>query len=216
MEEIREVLEARWAALAAGDIPGTLAYYAPSVVEFSLAPPLVYVRTDRDPRPLAEWVATFEAPPRRVITQLEITASDDVAFATSIDSMTATPKGETEEFTLWHRSTAGLRRIDGRWLITHEHDSVPFEMDGSLRASVDGYRAVMTDRRISFDPEADAAYLPLAEIRPGEAVRQVVVDDIPAEAEIVLDFSADGRLLGIEVIGATAILDPALLRNAER
>jgi ketosteroid isomerase-like protein len=28
---------------------------------------------------------------------------------------------------MWVRATVCLRRIDGRWLITHEHDSVPFE-----------------------------------------------------------------------------------------
>jgi ketosteroid isomerase-like protein len=59
-----------------------------------------------------------------------------VAFATSLDRLTATPKGMTDSFTLWFRVTLGLRRIDGRWLVTHEHESVPFEMDGSFRASV--------------------------------------------------------------------------------
>jgi ketosteroid isomerase-like protein len=71
------------------------------------------------------------------VTQLQITQDGDVAFATSIDSMTATPQGGTEPFTLWYRVTLGLRRIDGKWLITHEHHSVPFYMDGSMRAAVD-------------------------------------------------------------------------------
>jgi ketosteroid isomerase-like protein len=35
------------------------------------------------------------------------------------------------------RGTVGLRRIDGRWKITHEHASVPFYMDGSYKAAVD-------------------------------------------------------------------------------
>jgi ketosteroid isomerase-like protein len=38
---------------------------------------------------------------------------------------------------MWFRVTLGLRRIDGKWLVTHEHSSVPFYMDGSLRAAVD-------------------------------------------------------------------------------
>jgi len=74
--------------------------------------------------------------PRREVTRLEITAGGDVAFATSIDRLSATPKGMSEGFTLWFRVTLGLRKVDGRWLVTHEHESVPFEMDGSLRASV--------------------------------------------------------------------------------
>jgi ketosteroid isomerase-like protein len=38
---------------------------------------------------------------------------------------------------LWFRSTLGLRKIGGRWQITHEHNSTPFYMDGSDRAALD-------------------------------------------------------------------------------
>jgi ketosteroid isomerase-like protein len=137
MQEIREVIEARAAALQAGDVKAMLAYQTPEVVEFSLAPPLATRTDSTDPAPTERWLATFEAPPKRAVTQLEITADGDVAFATSIDSMSATPRGADESFTLWYRVTLGLRRVDGRWLVCHEHTSVPFEMDGSLRASVD-------------------------------------------------------------------------------
>jgi ketosteroid isomerase-like protein len=137
VQDIREVIEARYDRLAAGDIAGMLASYAPKVVQFTLAPPLGGWTDGNDPGPLEQWVATFEAPPRCRVTQLEITASDDVAFTTSIDSMTAIPKGSDSPFTMWHRVTLGLRRLDDRWLIVHEHSSVPFYMDGSFRAAVD-------------------------------------------------------------------------------
>jgi ketosteroid isomerase-like protein len=38
---------------------------------------------------------------------------------------------------VWFRITFGLRRAAEGWTITHEHESVPFYMDGSLRAAVD-------------------------------------------------------------------------------
>lgn len=137
MEEIRKVIESRYDRLAAGDVPGMLAFYAPEVVQFTLAPPLGEWTQGRNPGPLSAWVATFAAPPRKTATQLEITASGEVAFATSIDSLTATPVGSDRPFTLWHRVTLGLRRIDGQWLIVHEHESVPFYMDGSFKAAID-------------------------------------------------------------------------------
>jgi ketosteroid isomerase-like protein len=137
MQEIREVIERRAALLQAGDIKAMLAYSAPEVLEFSLAPPLSRRLDTTDPAPVEQWLATFEAPPRREVTQLEITADGDVAFATSIDSMSATPKGSSESFTLWYRVTLGLRRVDGRWLVTHEHESVPFHMDAEMRAAID-------------------------------------------------------------------------------
>jgi ketosteroid isomerase-like protein len=137
MDEIRQVIEAKAALLRTGDVKAMLAYCAPQVRSFSLAPPLGTVADSSDPEPTERWIATFEAPPRREVTQLEVTTDGDVAFATSIDSLTATPRGATEPFTLWFRVTLGLRRLDGRWLITHEHQSVPFHMDGTLRAAVD-------------------------------------------------------------------------------
>jgi hypothetical protein len=42
--------------------------------------------------------------------------------------------GETD---VWVRVTACRRKINGKGLITHEHVSVPFYMDGSYRAAVD-------------------------------------------------------------------------------
>lgn len=137
MHEIQEVIEAKAAALQTGDVKLLHSYYAPQVREFSLAPPLGTVVDSADPAGVEQWLAGFVRPPRREVTQLEITADGDVAFATSIDSMTMAHKGGTPEVTLWYRVTLGLRRIDGRWLVTHEHESVPFYMDGSLRAAVD-------------------------------------------------------------------------------
>jgi ketosteroid isomerase-like protein len=136
MSDIRSVIEGKAAALETGDVKAMLAYYAPEVVQFSLAPPLRQTHDARDPGPVQQWIATFEVPPRREVTQLEIVEGGDVAYATSIDCLTATPKGMTEPFHLWYRVSLGLRKIDGRWLVTHEHESVPFEMDGSFRASV--------------------------------------------------------------------------------
>ncbi|MBL7260666.1 YybH family protein [Paractinoplanes lichenicola] len=135
MREIQEVIEARAALLSEGDVKGHLACSAPEVVQFSLAPPLGERVDTSDPGPIERWLATFEAPPQRRVTQLEITVDGDVAFATSYDSMSGRPKGTTDDFTLWFRVTIGLRRIDGRWLVVHEHESVPFLMDGSFLAA---------------------------------------------------------------------------------
>jgi PhnB protein len=50
--------------------------------------------------------------------------------------MTGT-KTDGEEVDLWYRVTVGLHQEDGAWRIVHEHESVPFHMDGSYRAAVD-------------------------------------------------------------------------------
>jgi len=68
--------------------------------------------------------------------------------------------------------------------------------------------------RVTYDHEADAAYIYLREIEPGGSQRQCVVD-CEVTAEIVLDIDASGRLIGIEVLGARDGLPRQLLELAE-
>lgn len=68
---------------------------------------------------------------------------------------------------------------------------------------------------IAFDPAVDAAYIPIGDgPGPGEAVRQIADISGPAGGEIILDFDAEGRLLGIELLGATLLLRPEVLQAA--
>ena len=62
---------------------------------------------------------------------------------------------------------------------------------------------------IEIDPEVDAAYITPQPIAEGAAVRQIVVEDARLSGEVVLDLDADGRLLGIELIGYRSLLDGA-------
>jgi ketosteroid isomerase-like protein len=45
--------------------------------------------------------------------------------------------GSPGVFGMWFRVTAGLRKIDGTWLITHLHASTPFYMDQTMGAAID-------------------------------------------------------------------------------
>ena len=55
--------------------------------------------------------------------------------------------------------------------------------------------------RLTWDGEVDAGYLELAEIRPGQAVSQRVVENpVSGIGDVVLDFDREGRLLGIEFL----------------
>lgn len=69
--------------------------------------------------------------------------------------------------------------------------------------------------RTTFDAEADAAYITLvAEVESGRSVRNEVVGT--AGGTVVLDFDQAGMLLGVEVLGATKLLDREFLAGAER
>ena len=67
---------------------------------------------------------------------------------------------------------------------------------------------------IEYDTEANAAYVHLeTDTLDGAAVENVVIER-PGHGDVVLDFDADGRLLGVEVIGATELLRAATLEAA--
>lgn len=71
--------------------------------------------------------------------------------------------------------------------------------------------------RITFDPDADAAFVYLVpEIAPGGVAHSHMCDVEIQEGAIILDFDADDRLLGIEILGATKLLPDRVLQQAER
>lgn len=132
--EIREVLADFERGMRECDAAGVTAHYAPGVVKYTLAPPLAHGADEvLDPANLQAWFDGHGGDLDYAITELEVTAGDEVAFARSINRMGSTHSG----FTLWFRASYGLRKVDGAWLIAHEHTSTPFYMDGSLRAAVD-------------------------------------------------------------------------------
>ena len=131
---IRTVIDDWSNALRTKNAAGVVAHHAPDYVHFSLAPPLI--STGGDTRGLEAWFATWQGPIGYEIRDLSITAGDDAAFCHSLNRMSGT-KTDGAKPDLWFRLTLGFRKIGGEWKIAHEHESVPFYMDGSFRAAVD-------------------------------------------------------------------------------
>ena len=70
--------------------------------------------------------------------------------------------------------------------------------------------------KVTYDPTADAAYIQLADDIPAGSVDRTYLCDPNDVGGIVnLDLDASGRILGIEVLTASALLPAAVLRNDE-
>jgi uncharacterized protein YuzE len=67
--------------------------------------------------------------------------------------------------------------------------------------------------RVTSDKAADAAYIYLAEV-PAKVEFTYACDPLAVKGQINLDFGADGRLIGIEVLGASRKLPVHLLEQA--
>jgi ketosteroid isomerase-like protein len=84
---------------------------------------------------LEAWFKTWDGPIVYEIRDLEIETGGDIAFSHSLNRIAGT-KTDGEKPDVWVRSTVGYRKVDGTWLVTHEHYSVPFDMK-TLEASLD-------------------------------------------------------------------------------
>ena len=127
--QVRGLVERRTQAQDAKDAAAVVALYAEHPVLFDLAPPLAIAADDGHAAGLQQWFDGFDGPMTFTTHDLEVAVSGDVAFVHGLSSMTATPPGAPAPFTLWFRSTLGLRKQDGAWTIVHEHKSVPFHME---------------------------------------------------------------------------------------
>ncbi|MBV9993699.1 MAG: nuclear transport factor 2 family protein [Caulobacteraceae bacterium] len=132
-QAVREVVARRARAVSAKDAAAAAACTAPDFVQYSLAPPLEIADGGRA---LSAWFETWDGPIGYEIHDLKVTAGQDMAFAHGLVHLTGR-KLDGEEADIWFRQTLGLRRLGDAWKLNHEHDSVPFYMDGSLRAAVD-------------------------------------------------------------------------------
>jgi uncharacterized protein YuzE len=68
--------------------------------------------------------------------------------------------------------------------------------------------------KITYDNSANAAYIYLAdEIPPGGVAKTYCCDPGEVKGMINLDFDADGRLVGIEILDASTRLPEVVLRG---
>jgi ketosteroid isomerase-like protein len=130
---IKQAIAARNAALGARDVAGVVASGAAGLVSYSLAPPL---EDTSGKAGLKAWFDTWDGPFGYEMRDLKIVAGDEIAFAHGLAHMTGR-KTNGEQVDLWFRQSVGLKKLHGAWKIVHEHDSVPFYMDGGLKAAID-------------------------------------------------------------------------------
>jgi uncharacterized protein (TIGR02246 family) len=111
------------------------AQFTPDAIIYNLAPPLVHQGIN-----LAEkqaWLNSWSTPVDIDARDLRVTVSGDFAFCYGYLRMRGTKKGAEGAVDFWMRETLCLERKESGWQIVHEHTSVPFYMDGTLRPAFD-------------------------------------------------------------------------------
>ncbi len=111
------------------------AQFAPNAAIFNLAPPLVHHGVDLEEK--QAWFDSWATPVKIEPRDFQVQVSGDFAFCHGFLHLSGTKKGAESTVSFWMRETLCLERSAGAWRIVHEHTSVPFYMDGSLRPAFD-------------------------------------------------------------------------------
>jgi ketosteroid isomerase-like protein len=133
--DIRALVETIDKAHHNKDAAAIVSPYAQDAVVCDLAPPLSHRGMNLQVK--QAWLETWEGPIERESRDLDITVSGDFAFCHGFYRLGGTPKAAGRPISFWMRATVCLHRDAGAWRIVHEHTSVPFYMDGSLRPAFD-------------------------------------------------------------------------------
>ena len=104
-----------------------MSVFAPEVVSFDLGPPLQHGGGGAFVKRWQELLGSYQTPIDYEVRDLTITAGEETAFSHSLNNIGGTMKNG-QKMNRWLRWTACYRKTNGRWLIVHEHVSVPADV----------------------------------------------------------------------------------------
>jgi ketosteroid isomerase-like protein len=135
--DIRALEDRFITAFKAKDVNAIMACYVPdqSLIVFDVSPPRQYTGAPAYKKDFEDLFAAFPGPADGTTTDLDITVGGDVGYGRSVQHVTLTGKdGKKMELTV--RVTDGYKKINGQWLIAHEHVSVPVDL-ATLKPDLD-------------------------------------------------------------------------------
>jgi ketosteroid isomerase-like protein len=123
-EKIRRLLLSWAEETRKGNHDAVLAGHHPDVLVFDVLAPMKYEGAGAYRASWDDWQPDTEGDVIFELYELDVTAGDDVAFATAFIKCGGTlTNGKSFEDHV--RATFCLQRIEERWLVTHQHISKP-------------------------------------------------------------------------------------------
>jgi len=125
---IRAMYDRFSTAVASKDINTIMSFYIPdeSLVAFDAFPPRQYVGAAAYRKDYEDFFATFPGPAKSEARDIHIETAGTLGFSHGIDRWVVTGK-DGQPLEIVFRFTDVLRKINGKWLIIHEHLSVPVD-----------------------------------------------------------------------------------------
>jgi uncharacterized protein (TIGR02246 family) len=135
---VRETIDALAQALRDKDTDTLMTHYAPDVVTFDVVPPLRVDGAEAYRRNFETWFASVRGPIDYEVRDLRIACDDHLAVCHHVARVRSTrTMGAKSDYEV--RVTSVLQMREGRWLVTHEHISMPVDMQTMQAASGAGH-----------------------------------------------------------------------------
>ena len=124
-DQIRQLINDWAKATREGNKDAVLSSHASDLLIFDVLAPLQYKGTEAYRKSLDEWWPTDEGEALFEMHELGITTGETVAFAYCLIECGKKPNPD------WVRTTFCLQKTDGKWMITHQHGSMPISRKGA-------------------------------------------------------------------------------------
>jgi ketosteroid isomerase-like protein len=117
-------------AVATKDVNAIMAFYVPdeSLFVFDVVPPRQYVGAAAYRKDWEDTLGLLPGPIDASMSDLDVTAGGgDLAWGHSVQHLVGTMK-DGKKLDINVRVTDGYKKVNGQWLIAHEHVSVPVDV----------------------------------------------------------------------------------------
>jgi ketosteroid isomerase-like protein len=132
---VKGLLDSWSEGIRAKDINRLMSLYAADAVYFDIVPPLQIRGYDGIRKNFLRWFEGWKSAIGQEVRDLEIQENGDLAAAFMLIRASGTLK-DGREVGYWLRASVCCRRSSQKWLITHEHISMPIDFS-SGRAVMD-------------------------------------------------------------------------------
>ncbi len=124
--QLGQLLDSFMMAIQNKDLNKIMSFYAPDVVAFDMMAPLKHVGAEAWRKVWQAALPTMQGSITSEMRDLSVDIGQNVAICHALLNMKLVSNRENHD--TWMRWTAGLHKVNGRWLITHEHTSVPTDL----------------------------------------------------------------------------------------
>ena len=127
-EELRALMDEVAGGIRAKDGEAMVARYADDVIAYDLIKPLQYHGRGEVKRRADQWLSSWIGAIEFEMRDLVFSVGTESAFCHNLNHVRGT-RQEGGAVDMWWRATNCFRKREGKWLITHIHSSVPFDME---------------------------------------------------------------------------------------